>query len=200
MDPMSDEDPRLFPTAPRLEGERVVLRPFTPADIDAMGPILADPDVIRLTASAHTSAAVEEMAARPELDDRTRTWYATRAGQADRLDLALVDRATDACVGEAVLNEWSPEDRSANLRILIGPDGRDRGLGSEAVRLLVDHAFAATRLERISLEVLDSNPRARRVYEHAGFVEEGRLRAASRFDGEPVDVIVMALLRTDPRP
>jgi RimJ/RimL family protein N-acetyltransferase len=197
---VSADDPRLFPAVPRLEGERVILRPFSPADIEAMGPILADPDVIRLTGSAHTTAEVEEMAARPELDDRTRTWYATRAEQPDRLDLALVDRAADACVGEAVINEWSPGDRSANLRILIGPAGRDRGLGSEAVRLLVDHAFAATDLERLSLEVLASNPRARRVYERVGFLEEGRLRAGSRFDGEPVDVIVMALLRTDPRP
>ncbi|WP_414171587.1 GNAT family N-acetyltransferase [Clavibacter tessellarius] len=196
---MSAADPRLFPVLPRLEGERAVLRPFTPADVEAMGPILADPDVIRLTGSAHTSAEVAEMAGRPELDDRTRTWYATRADQPDRLDLALVDRATDACVGEAVLNEWSPEDRSANLRILIGPAGRDRGLGSEAVRLLVDHAFAATDLERISLEVLSINPRARRVYERAGFVEEGRLRAAFRFDGQPVDVIVMAVLRAERR-
>ncbi|MFT2749743.1 GNAT family N-acetyltransferase [Clavibacter sp. Sh2036] len=196
---MSAADPRLFPVLPRLEGERAALRPFTPADVEAMGPILADPDVIRLTGSAHTSAEVAEMAGRPELDDRTRTWYATRADQPDRLDLALVDRATDACVGEAVLNEWSPEDRSANLRILIGPAGRDRGLGSEAVRLLVDHAFAATDLARISLEVLDVNPRASRVYARAGFVEEGRLRAAFRFDGEPVDVIVMAVLRSDRR-
>ncbi|MDO4143123.1 GNAT family N-acetyltransferase [Clavibacter michiganensis] len=192
-------EPRLFPAVPRLEGERVILRPFSPADVDAMGPVLADPDVIRLTGSAHTTAEVAEMAARTTLDDRTRTWYATRADQPDRLDLALVDRATDACVGEAVINEWSPEDRSANLRILIGPAGRDRGLGSEAVRMLVDHAFAATDLERISLEVMAFNPRARRVYERAGFVEEGRLRGAFRFDGEPVDVIVMALLRSDPR-
>ncbi|MDO4099990.1 GNAT family N-acetyltransferase [Clavibacter michiganensis] len=192
-------EPRLFPAVARLEGERVILRPFSPADVDAMGPVLADLDVIRLTGSAHTTAEVAEMAARTTLDDRTRTWYATRVDQPDRLDLALVDRATDACVGEAVINEWSPEDRSANLRILIGPAGRDRGLGSEAVRMLVDHAFAATDLERISLEVMDFNPRARRVYERAGFVEEGRLRGAFRFDGEPVDVIVMALLRSDPR-
>ncbi len=49
-------EPRLFPAVPRLEGERVILRPFSPADVDAMGPVLADPDVIRLTGSAHTSA------------------------------------------------------------------------------------------------------------------------------------------------
>lgn len=165
-----------------------------------MGPVLADPDVIRLTGSAHTTAEVAEIAARTTLDDRTRTWYATRADQPDRLDLALVDRATDACVGEAVINEWSPEDRSANLRILIGPAGRDRGLGSEAVRMLVDHAFAATDLERISLEVMAFNPAPAASTSARASWKEGRLRGAFRFDGEPVDVIVMALLRSDPRP
>ncbi len=101
-------EPRLFPAVPRLEGERVILRPFSPADVDAMGPVLADPDVIRLTGSAHTTAEGAEMAARTTLDDRTRTWYATRADQPDRLDLALVDRATDACVGEAVIRSGAP--------------------------------------------------------------------------------------------
>ena len=51
--------PVLFPRKPTLVGERVLLRPFTPADIDAMGPVLADPEVLRLTGSAHSTAEVE---------------------------------------------------------------------------------------------------------------------------------------------
>lgn len=165
-----------------------------------MGPILADPDVIRLTGSAHTTAEVEAAARHPVLDEKTRAWYESREGQGDRLDLALIDRRTDTCVGEVVINDWSPHDRSCNLRILIGPGGRNRGLGSEAVRLMVDHAFAVTGLDRISLEVMDFNPRAVTVYSRTGFVVEGRLRSAFVFDGEPHDVLVMSLLRTDPRP
>ncbi len=30
--------------------------------------------------------------------------------ESDRLGLAIVDRATGVCVGEAVLNEWEPEN------------------------------------------------------------------------------------------
>ncbi len=86
---------------------------------------------------------------------------------------------------------------SCNFRLLIGPQHRDRGLGSEAVRLITDHAFRTTGLWRISLEVYSFNPRARRVYERAGFEAEGVLRGALPFDNGRVDAVVMSLRRTD---
>lgn len=187
--------PTVFSVKPTLVGERAVLRPFTPADIDAMGPVLADPDVIRLTGSAHSSAEVA--GARPVHDERTRRWYETRADQDDRLDLAIVDRATGRCVGEVVLNAWEPENESCGFRILIGPEGRDRGLGSEATRLVLGHAFTALGLYRVELGVYAFNPRARRVYERAGFVVEGTRRAGLVFDGERVDEVLMAILRPE---
>ncbi len=185
----------IFATKPTLVGGRVVLRPFTPADIEAMGPVLADPEVLRLTGSVHSTE--EATGVSPELDERTLTWYRTRAEQEDRLDLALVDAATDLCVGEAVFNEWRPESRVCNFRILIGRLGRDRGLGSEAIRLMVDHAFRSTDLNRIELEVYAFNPRALHVYQRAGFVVEGRRREALSFDGAYVDAIVMSMLRRE---
>ena len=184
----------LFRTPPHLEGDLVVLRPFAPADIEAMGPVLADPEVLRLTGSVHTTA---ELTVSPVLDDAGRRWYETRAEQTDRLDLAVVDRARDRCVGEVVLNQWEPENRSCNFRTLIGPEGRDRGLGSDALRLLLRHAFTASDLHRIELGVYAFNPRAQHVYERAGFVVEGRRRDGLLFDGTWVDEIVMAVLRED---
>lgn len=188
-------DPTPFRDKPTLVGERVVLRPFTAADIEAMGPVLADPEVIRLTGSAHTSAEIAGASA--ELDELTLDWYRGLAARGDRLDLAVVDRATDRCVGEAVLNDLDADNDACNFRILIGPGGRDRGLGGEATRLIVDHAFRTTGLHRIELEVYAFNPRALRVYECAGFVTEGRRRDVHRFDGERVDAIVMSVLRSE---
>ncbi|GGM00922.1 GNAT family N-acetyltransferase [Nakamurella endophytica] len=188
----------VFADKPTLQGSRVLLRPFRPSDVDAMGPVLADPDVLRLTGSVHST---DEALGRPaELDLRTRRWYETRAEQTDRLDLAVVDRERDRCVGEVVLNEWDAANLSCNFRILLGLEGRDRGLGTEAIRMLLDHAFAATPVHRIGLEVLDVNPRARHVYQRCGFREEGRLRAAFRFDGQWVDSVLMSVLREDREP
>ena len=51
-------------------------------------------------------------------------------------------------------------------------------------------------LKGISLEVYDFNPRARRVYEKAGFVHEGTGREALLFDGDWIDVHYMAIVAT----
>ena len=173
-----------FSVKPVLTGERAVLRPFTEDDVPVMTGIVHDPEVIRLTGSP-----AEEFDA-----ERLRSWYASRNSQVDRLDLGIVDRASGELVGEAVLNEWDERNRSCSFRILIGPGGRDRGLGTEAVRLIVGHAFEQLGLHRVSLYVFAFNPRARRAYEKAGFVAEGVERQTLLYEGEWIDSVRMSVL------
>lgn len=173
-----------FSVKPVLRGERALLRPFTEEDVPVMARILSDPEVIRLTGSPDEAFGL----------DRLRAWYGSRNDQTDRLDLGIVDRASGELVGEAVLNDWDEPNRNCNFRILIGPGGRDRGLGTEAVRLIVGHAFEQLGLHRVSLCVLSHNPRARRAYEKAGFVAEGVNRQSVRQSGEWIDEIRMAIL------
>ena len=179
-----------FAEKPTLAGDLVVLRPFLDDDVVAMAAVIRDPEVGRLTGSANSTAEAADV---PD-EETLREWYSTRNAQPDRLDLAVVDRETGECVGEAVLNEWEEGNSSCNFRILLGPAGRDRGLGTEATRLLLGHAFEALGLHRVSLEVYAFNPRGQRAYEKVGFVREGVRREALRFDGEWVDSIVMAVL------
>lgn len=177
---------------PTLIGELVTLRPFIRDDAVPMAEIMADAELIRFTGSATTS--VEANAAPTAPDQRTYDWYATRATQDDRLDLAVVDNASGALVGEVVLNQWDPAANSCNFRTLFGPAGRGRGLGTEAARLIVGYGFERLRLHRIDLDVFAFNPRAKRAYEKVGFVVEGVRRDAFRFDGEYTDEILMAIL------
>lgn len=170
----------------------MLLRPFQPEDLPQLRAVLRDPEVNRLTGSVHSSDPV------PEPDgDMLERWYTSRADQDDRLDLMVIDLATGGCVGEVVLNEWDPGNESCNFRILIGPGGQGRGLGTEATRLLLDYAFSHLPLHRIGLEVYAFNPRAEHVYRSVGFVEEGRRREALLYDGERVDAIVMSVLRPE---
>lgn len=178
-----------FADKPTLIGEKVVLRPITADDADDMWADLQDADGMRLTGSHGTFT-------RDQID----RWCATRSAQDDRLDLAVIDRAAGRWAGEVVINEWDPDNRSCNFRIALGPGGRDRGLGTEATRLIVDHVFDAIDdppVHRIGLEVYAFNPRALAVYERVGFVREGVRRDALRWDGQHVDAIVMSVLRPD---
>ncbi|MEV4823624.1 GNAT family protein [Micromonospora sp. NPDC049274] len=181
----SDQQTGDFSIKPTLTGERVILRPFVVDDVATFLAAVADPEVARLTGSPADDAPDEEM---------TRSWYGSRNAQTDRLDLAVVDRATGACVGEVVLNDWDPDNRSCNFRTLLTAAGRDRGLGTEAVRLVVGYGFESLGLHRIALEVFSFNPRARRVYEKVGFVVEGVLRQVLRDGDDWIDAKVMSIL------
>jgi RimJ/RimL family protein N-acetyltransferase len=111
---------------------------------------------------------------------------------------AIREREGDRLVGSCQLLGLDARHRSAELQIRIGePDARGRGLGTEAVALLLRHAFADLDLHRVSLHVFASNAAALATYERCGFVREGVLREAAMLDGRRDDVVVMGVLRRD---
>lgn len=190
---MTQQPAANFSVKPTLTGAVAVLRPFDlDQDFAALREMLLDGEVLRLTGSA--SWPDDEVEWSESDEAKLRDWYSTRNNQPDRLDLVITDRGTGECVGEAVLNDWNPANRSCNFRIAIGPRGRDRGLGTDATRLIVGYGFESLGLHRIELEVYAFNPRARRVYEKAGFVAEGVLRDKLCWDGEWIDATVMSIL------
>lgn len=169
---------------PTLIGEGVILRPFNLDDFSSIEECLKDPEVIKLTGSStdYDREAVIH-------------WYSTRNEQKERLDLAIVDKALNITVGEAVINLYNEKNHSMNFRILIGPRGRNRGLGSEATQLIIDYVFRSTSLNQITLSVFDFNPRAKKVYEKAGFILESIDQNDLEFEGEWIDSLNMVLTR-----
>lgn len=175
-----------FADKPTLTGERVILRPMEAADAGPMYSSLDDEEAQRLTGT-HQEFTREQIEA----------WCASRREADDRLDLSIIDRASGEWVGEVVINDWDPDNHSCNFRIAIGPNGRNRGLGSEATRMIVDYVFEHLPINRIGLGVFAFNPRAIHVYERAGFVREGVTRAALYWDGQYHDAIQMSILRDE---
>jgi RimJ/RimL family protein N-acetyltransferase len=72
-----------------------------------------------------------------------------------------------------------------------------KGLGTEAIRLMLDYGFRTLNLHRIELFVHDFNERAQKAYKKLGFVEEGRKREALYSDGKYHDEILMAILKEE---
>ncbi|HZS30770.1 MAG TPA: GNAT family protein [Gaiellaceae bacterium] len=104
-------------------------------------------------------------------------------------------REDDRLVGTCQLHSIHPVHRSAELQIRIGAAGaRGRGVGTEALRQLLEHGFEQLHLHRIHLYVLADNERALRAYRRVGFREEGVLRDGACIDGRWVDLILMAVL------
>lgn len=170
---------------PIIEGNKVILRPFQTEDIPYIEECLQDPEVIKLTGS--DSDFDKEVFLH---------WYQTRNEQNDRLDLAIVDQSKGILVGEVVANLYDEESNSMNFRILIGPRGRNRGLGTETTVLFVDHLFENTSLSQLTLSVFEFNPRARHVYENVGFAIKSIDKNELEYKGEWIDSINMCLTRS----
>ncbi len=105
---------------------------------------------------------------------------------------ALYETAGWRFIGTAGLFDLDHLNSTAEFFILIGPaDARGRGYGTEATRLVLDHAFLSLGLATVRLGVFSYNPGAVRAYEKAGFKRAGTLRRNKMMGGKLWDTILM---------
>jgi len=131
-----------------------------------------------------------------EVDERWFEAYLQRRGTDVRCAICRDDGPEP--VGLISLTGIDPVHRHAELHILLGDHAsQGQGIGTEATRAMLQHAFRDLNLHRIYLFVLDSNTTARRMYEKVGFRLEGTLHETAFKDGKYEDVHVMGLLQSE---
>jgi len=172
----------------RLEGNRVVLRRHTPANLRAFQRWYTDPEVARLT-------RYQDGPMRPEEIER---FFAARVVGPDSLALAVHVKSDERLVGTTAFSQLDGDNGSALYHITIGEkDAWGRGYGTEATGLMLRHAFETLNLHRIALSVFEFNERAIRSYRSCGFTIEGRSREAIWRDGRWWDEITMSILEPE---
>ena len=168
-----------------LTGERVVLRPFRPDDVEPLWRAKLDPlKWARTTADPLTPVTLAEHQAR----------YAEPA-KGDNAQFAVdVD---GALVGRALLFHVDNLARNAEVGIALLPEHQGKGYGRDILRVLLGFAFRSRNLHRVHLQTLASNEMGLRAYRAVGFVEEGRQREHAWVEGAYEDVVLMAVLRSE---
>lgn len=137
---------------------------------------------------------------RPISDFSHDEWFDSVNKRVDAVIFSIVAKASKKLVGSCSLRNIQSVNRSAELQIRIGESfGRGRGLGTEAIELLLRHGFEDLNLHRIYLHVFGTNTAAIRVYEKCGFRNECVQREAVYVDDRYVDVHMMAILRPEYR-
>ena len=81
--------------------------------------------------------------------------------------------------------------------IMVAPDERGRGIGTEMLKTAVFHAFGVLGADTVELCVFSANAAARRCYGKAGFEEIHTDPAAFVFGEEKWDRCIMQILRKD---
>lgn len=95
--------------------------------------------------------------------------------------------------GECSLNDFDNEYGRAEIGISIYPDFQDQGIGSRALKMLLEYGFETLNLHCIRGGYLEINEPSRRIMEKAGMREEGRKRDYKYVDGEWVDLIYLSI-------
>jgi RimJ/RimL family protein N-acetyltransferase len=142
-----------------VETDRLVVRSLIPADLDAFTAVTGDPELMRYVGDGTTLTREEtagwiETTARNQLRDGWTTW-------------AVADRETDALIGYAGLVHG--DEDAIEVTYVLGRDQWGRGLASEIVAALVEHAVTVRGLTELRATIDPRNAASRRVVEKAGF-------------------------------
>ena len=174
---------------PTLHTARLLLRPFTDADTDAIFALLSSRRVLRYWDAPpwkERAQAERFIAVCRQIEQE---------GTGARL--AVERAAGGAFVGWCHLTKWNPDYRSASLGYCLDDAAWGQGFATEAAGALLRWAFEALDLNRVQSETDTRNAASRRVLEKLGFVREGTLREDCIVDGEISDSWVFGLLRRE---
>jgi RimJ/RimL family protein N-acetyltransferase len=169
-------------------GDRIRLRPEAATDIPTLARWFSDPEVTHwLHLSEMPRATIEsetEKFERHQRDGERHDW--------------IIETLDDTPIGGISLVGIDPVHFRAELGISIGEkEYWSGGYGTEAIRVILRHAFTDLGLNRVQLIADHDNDRAIRCYEKCGFRHEGVLRGHRLRYGKPLDMVMMGVLKSD---
>ncbi len=107
-------------------------------------------------------------------------------------------RTDSSIIGVAGFDDIIKENQVATLFIGLGNESeRNKGYGSEAMKLLLEYGFENFNFHRIQLNVLEFNVGAIALYEKFGFKKEGIFREFVLRDGKRYNLLLYGLLENE---
>ena len=188
--PLAEGEIVLKPTYP-IETERLLLRPYTDADLDDLYAFRSRPDVVRyLYEEAETR---EEVVA--ALERRKKRGVLTEEGAG--LVTAVELKGTNRVIGDVVLVWLSEEHKQGEIGFIFHPDFHGRGYATEAAREMLRLGFGDLGLHRIIGRCDARNTASARVMERLGMRLEAHFRENEWFKGGWGDELIYAMLAAE---
>lgn len=158
----------------RLEGKRVVLRPWRSDDIPAL---------LRHGNNAAVARHMNDGFPHPYEQKDAEKWLELSNSASMRGKHFAIEWEGEAVGGTGFTPGGDVFRRSAIIGYWLGESVWGRGIASETLALLTDHVFATTDLVRLEGIVFAGNPASERVLEKCGYTLESR-RPLSAFKAD----------------
>lgn len=146
-----------------LSGPRIHLRPWGEAELPTAVRWINDPEIRQYILVTRPTDMLGEKTWFQNLD---RTW------QPHDVVLAVARNEDDAPIGSVGLHGVDWVSRHGEVGVILDPAFQGQGYGTEALRLLVDHAFDSLGLHRVESRVYAFNPRSAHLMRKLGMTME----------------------------
>jgi len=178
----------MIEATPVLQGKLTRLRPLQQSDL---------PDLIRWYGDPEVNHWLHQSEYRDVSEERVRAKFGPGTEREGEVRW-IMESADGTSIGVLRLEGIEVVHGRAELAVSIGEKAYwERGYGTDAIRLALRHGFRALGLRRVDLITDADNERGIRCYEKCGFRREGVLRAHRLRYGEPLDMVVMGVLREE---
>lgn len=174
-----------------LVTERLQLRPFLPADLDALHAMQRREDVTRYLywgprSRTETRRLLDRVIPLMTIDDSS-----------DAVRLAAVLTETGQVIGDFSLQRVSAEHRQGEIGFVLDPRHQGRGYATEAGREMLRLGFEAIGFHRVVGRCDARNTPSARLMERLGMRREAHFRQNEFVKGEWCDELVFALLSSE---
>jgi RimJ/RimL family protein N-acetyltransferase len=169
-----------------VETPRLVLRRLRDEDLPALVAYRSDPEVARYQSWSDYDAKRGR-----ELIEMMRT---RQPGEPGWFQFAIALKDTNQLVGDSGFRVDEADPRLGELGFTLAPAHQGWGLGTEAVRGVLDYAFTTLGLHRVMAVTDALNVSAAKVLERVGMRREAHFREHVWFKGAWGDEFVYALL------
>lgn len=173
---------------PSHESERLILRPFTADDFDALFAIQSRSDVSRWLYWGPRN----EDEVRATLERKMAS--STLVNDDDSLSFAVVLKSSSEVIGDGSLFLLSAEHRQGEIGFIFHPDHHGHGYATETARLLLQLAFDEFGLHRVIGRLEPRNTASARLLERLGMRQEAHFIENEFVKGEWQSEAVYAIL------
>ena len=180
----------LRPTYP-IRGDRLLLRPLTSRDIDALLAYRGREDVCRYV-------PFEPMTREGITERLTGQWARTElTGEGQSLTLGAEVSQTGELAGDIILFWHSEEHAGGEIGYVFNPSLGGRGYATEAVSMMLRLGFEELGMHRIIARIDERNDPSVRLARRVGMRQEARLVENEFFKGEWSTELDFAILAAE---
>ena len=168
---------------------RIKMRAFRLTDADEMFRIFQDENFRATLYMAQNFP--------PSITEITSFVQESMTQKPDRVNFVLERVENGEFIGGATIKDIDYRRGVCSLGFWIAPEHQSFGYGFEGLMLVCRYIFGELRMQKIALNCFEFNIKGLKLYQKAGFLQEGILRRDILREGKFYNTIVMGLLKEE---